>query len=184
MDLHETLKKGIKRQKKEVSSEERLTWRNLTAWRVQGIPLQTPSEQSFGEYHLEWPVYLRSPWCTHRDAEIVGENRKYYAHFTPVILDTQEDKQENHGQRSNRQAWDPVWKQTKSKRTGGMAQVVQCLPSNFKALSSDASAVKEKKPSLWSMTCTCYQSSDLELGSLPLTQHMSSMGWQEGTMCV
>jgi hypothetical protein len=86
--------------------------------------------------------------------------------LTPVILATQEEKQEDNGLRSARQAQDPVWKQTKAKRTGGMAQVVQCLPSKFKALSSAPSTAKEKKPSLWSMTCRCNQSSDLDLDSL------------------
>jgi hypothetical protein len=36
-------------------------------------------------------------------------------------------------------------KQTKAKRAGSMAQVVECLPSKLKALGSNTSIMKEKK---------------------------------------
>jgi hypothetical protein len=40
---------------------------------------------------------------------------------------------------------DPVWKKTKAKRAGSMAQVVEHLPSNHEALSSNSSINNKTK---------------------------------------
>jgi hypothetical protein len=42
-------------------------------------------------------------------------------------------------------AQDPIWKKTKSKRSGFVAEVVESLPSKCKALSSNPSTTKKKK---------------------------------------
>jgi hypothetical protein len=40
------------------------------------------------------------------------------------------------GQPLARLAQDPIWKQTEPQKTGDMTQEVECLPSNYKTLSS------------------------------------------------
>jgi hypothetical protein len=42
-------------------------------------------------------------------------------------------------------SWDPISKKPSHKGAGGVAQVVECLPSKCKALSSNHSTSKKKK---------------------------------------
>jgi hypothetical protein len=52
-------------------------------------------------------------------------------------------KQEDCGTDSQYKKQDPISKITRAKMVGGMAQVVQCLPSKYEALNSNPSTSKK-----------------------------------------
>jgi hypothetical protein len=70
--------------------------------------------------------------------------------------------------------WDPIWRITKSKMAGYIAQVVEHLPSKLKALGSNSSTATKWVSSTGSAAGVSYQWSVCNLQLLGVTQHGAS----------